>query len=172
MCVCRCQLTSDEGGCDEAGSRLVVGKGKEHTCTARTQYRKFETNIPRKGTARLHRNVEIGTEATLFLFWKYINSNFFAVYPADCIFQATCLVPCTARLDSCCLMWIGPTLLRVSCPNTRWLPQCSRESKIIKKPQLLYSNYGESIQTIYVLHFAIPEENFLLYIFWFGLILK
>ncbi len=66
-------------------------------CTAK---RKFETNIPRKGTVRLQSqflhscfcerfiyssdrsaagNLEIGTEAAQFLFWENINSNFFAL---------------------------------------------------------------------------------------------
>jgi hypothetical protein len=96
--------------------RLCRVKVKVHPTllhTAKTRYRKFETNIPRKGTAQLQSqflhscfyrfaysacrkisgpNVgiyrshtdtllwKIGTESLQFLYWGYINSNFFAVH--------------------------------------------------------------------------------------------
>ncbi len=37
----------------EKGLSSVGGRTDWKECTAKTQYRKFETNIPRKGTARL-----------------------------------------------------------------------------------------------------------------------
>ncbi len=71
-------------------------RGALHTfegCNAKAQYRKFETNIPRKRTGRPNcterENICIDLsqthecwnldEAAQFLFWDYINSNFYAV---------------------------------------------------------------------------------------------
>ncbi len=52
--------------------------------TAKTQYRKFETNILRKGIARpksqFPHTCVCETEASQFLFWEYINGIFVAVY--------------------------------------------------------------------------------------------
>ncbi len=71
-----------------------------HPCTAKTQYRKLETNIPEKKLRGLSVNfqiyvsvsVEIGTETTQFSFWKNMFSYFryyvFAVHGGTTVQEA------------------------------------------------------------------------------------
>ncbi len=85
---------------------IQANKKTVNWLTAKTQYRKFETNIPRKGNERLQAR---------FLYWEYINLNFFAVLSSKSVsifiiinFAKTNMYECHVNsLKATCKMTIG-----------------------------------------------------------------